>query len=185
VKASRFLARAFRADEDAAADAAKAFVRRRFHDATHHCWACRIGPPEASRQRVDDDGEPSGTAGAPILAALEAADVRDALIVVTRWFGGTKLGTGGLAHAYGNAARAALDAAPRRDVWLETLIVVECGWTDVGAVEAALAREGEGVRRCERAFDPSPRFDVALARSRAAAFREAIREATSGRARVG
>ncbi|MFN8177451.1 MAG: YigZ family protein [bacterium] len=119
------------------------------------------------------------------MAALEAAGVRDALIVVTRWFGGTKLGTGGLAHAYGDAARAALDAAPRRDVWLETLVLVDCAWSDVGAVEAVLAREGERVRRCDRTFDPSPRFAAALVRSRADAFREAIREATSGRARLG
>ena len=99
MKASRFLARAFRADDEAAADTAVAGVRRRFHDASHHCWAFRLGPPERLLERASDDREPKGTAGAPILAALTAADVSDALVVVTRWFGGTKLGTGGLVRS--------------------------------------------------------------------------------------
>lgn len=184
VTASRFLAQAFRAGDDDAADAALAAVRRRHHDATHHAWARRLGPPGTSRERADDDGEPSGTAGAPILAAIAAADVHDALVVVTRWFGGTKLGTGGLARAYGDAARAALDAAPRREMWREARLVAECAWGDVGAVEAVLAREGDGVRRCVRDFAAGPRFDLIVVQSRAAGVRDALREATAGRARM-
>lgn len=184
VKASRFLARAFRADDAATADATVADVRRRFHDASHHCWALRVGAPEHTIERSDDDHEPSGTAGPPILAAISGAGIRDTLVVVTRWFGGTKLGTGGLVRAYGDAAHAALDAAPRRDVWLEVLLVVECAWPDVGAVEAVISREGERVRSCTRAFTGAPRFEVAVVRSRAKEFRDAVREATSGRGRV-
>jgi putative IMPACT (imprinted ancient) family translation regulator len=160
-------------------------VRRRFHDASHHCWAARTGPPGGVVERGDDDREPKGTAGPPILAAIGSAGLGDVLVVVSRWFGGTKLGTGGLVRAYGEAARAALDAAPRRDVWLAERLLVECGWPDVGAVEAVLAREGERVRRCAREFSGTPRFDVDVVRSRAHALREALREATSGRARVG
>ena len=184
VKASRFLGRAFRADDRAAADEALGAVRRRFHDATHHCWALRLGPPDEALERAEDDGEPGGTAGAPILAAIAAAHLHDTLVVVTRWFGGTKLGTGGLVRAYGEAARAALDAAPRRTIWQEAALVIECPWTDVGAVEAVLAREGERIRRCERDFSGMPRFDVTVVRSRAGALHEALREATSGRARL-
>lgn len=182
-KASRFLARAFRTDDETAADEALTALRRRFHDATHHCWARRLGEPGAAREHDDDDGEPGGTAGAPILAAIVGADVYGALVVVTRWFGGTKLGTGGLVRAYGEAARLALAAAPRREVWRETLVAFECAWGDVGAVEAVLSREGAAVRGCERAFDPAPRFDVRLVRSRAEAFRASLVEATAGRAR--
>ena len=148
VKASRFLARVFRADDAATADAAVAGVRRRFHDASHHCWAFRVGAPESTLERSEDDHEPSGTAGPPILAAISGAGVRDALVVVSRWFGGTKLGTGGLVRAYGDSAHAALEAAPRRHVWLEARLVVECAWPDVGAVEAVIAREGQRVRSC-------------------------------------
>ncbi len=182
-KASRFLAQAFRTDDGTAADEALHALRRRFHDATHHCSARRLGEPGAVRETADDDGEPGGTAGAPILAAIAGADVYGVTVVVTRWFGGTKLGTGGLVRAYGEAARAALAAAPRREVWREARMTLACGWDDVGAVEAVLAREGAAVRGCERAFDPAPAFDVRVVRSRAGALRAALVEATAGRVR--
>lgn len=180
-KASRFLAQAFRTDDETAADEALRALRRRFHDATHHCSARRLGEPGAVRETADDDGEPGGTAGAPILAAIAGADVYGVTVVVTRWFGGTKLGTGGLVRAYGEAARAALAAAPRREVWREARVAFACGWDDVGAVEAVLSREGAAVRGCDRAFDPAPAFDVRIVRSRAAALRAALVEATAGR----
>jgi uncharacterized YigZ family protein len=183
VRASRFLAQAFRADDEAAAAAAVDLLRRRHHDATHHCWARRLGPPGETRERADDAGEPRLAAGAPILAAIAAAGLHDVLVVVTRWFGGTKLGSGGLARAYGDAARAALEATPRREVWRERLLRVECPWDDVGAVEAVLAREGDRVRSCVRDFSGTPRFEIGAARSGAEALRNALRDATSGRAR--
>lgn len=81
-------------------------LRREHPDATHHCWARRLGwPPE---EGSSDAGEPAGTAGVPILGVLRGAGLSDALVVVTRWFGGTKLGKGGLARAYAAAARAAV-----------------------------------------------------------------------------
>ncbi|HEX9668622.1 MAG TPA: YigZ family protein [Thermoanaerobaculia bacterium] len=88
------------------ARAALAALARRFPDATHHCWAWRLGDPP--RARSADAGEPAGTAGAPILRALAGAGLSDVLAVVVRWFGGTKLGKGGLARAYAAATRAAL-----------------------------------------------------------------------------
>src|SRR5690606_18787347 len=117
VRGSRFLGQAFRISSLEESAAAIAIIRRGYHDATHHCWALRLGPPETPFERSDDDGEPSGTAGAPILAVLRRAELFDALVVVTRSCGGTKLGTGGLARGYGEAARAALTAAPERFVW--------------------------------------------------------------------
>jgi putative IMPACT (imprinted ancient) family translation regulator len=185
VLASRFAAQAFRADDDDVGRALVDAIRRRYHDASHHCWASRLGEPGAVVDRADDAGEPGGTAGAPILAAIAHAGLHDTLVVVTRWFGGTKLGTGGLARAYGDAARAALEAAPRRELWREAVIVVECNWPDVGAVEAVLAREGRFVRRCTRDFAAAPRFEVAVLRGREGALRDAIREGTGARARVG
>lgn len=85
--------------------------QRRHHDATHHCsaWRLRGGP-----WRANDAGEPAGSAGAPILAAIDGAGLLDCMVVVTRWFGGTKLGVGGLVRAYGEAATLALQDAPRR-----------------------------------------------------------------------
>jgi len=86
-------------------------LRKSYHDATHHCWAYRTGWKGALRSRSSDDGEPSGTAGAPILASLEKRCVSDACLVVVRYFGGTKLGTGNLRRAYRASARLTLEAA--------------------------------------------------------------------------
>ncbi len=81
--------------------------RKEFHNATHNCWAYRLGGVDLFR--FNDDGEPSGTAGRPILQAIEAKNLHYILIVVTRYFGGTKLGPGGLIRAYHKAAAAVLD----------------------------------------------------------------------------
>jgi uncharacterized YigZ family protein len=182
-KGSRFLARALAVRDEEESAARLLAVRKRYHAATHHCWAHRLGPPESLFEKADDDGEPSGTAGIPILQALQSADVHGALVVVTRWFGGTKLGTGGLARAYGDAARQAVDAAPRRVIWREVVLEVTVGYADVGNVEAVLAREAGSVRGCKRTFDGDPRFLVRTLRSRAADLAAAITEATGGRAR--
>ena len=107
-KGSRHIGEAFPVTTEAAAQAALAAVRAREHAATHHVWAWRLGPDGAPR--ASDDGEPSGSAGQPTLREIEGRDLTDVVVVVTRYYGGTKLGTGGLARAYGQAAGAALDA---------------------------------------------------------------------------
>ena len=85
-------------------------LRKRFFDATHHCYAWRLGP-RGEAFRANDDGEPSGTAGKPILGQLLSNDLTDCLVVVVRYFGGTKLGVPGLIAAYKESAAAAIDAA--------------------------------------------------------------------------
>ena len=99
-------------------EAARAFInaiRAEMPDATHHVYAFKVGYGSSVIEGVSDDGEPTGTAGPPVLAVLRGADIGDAALVVTRYFGGTKLGTGGLVRAYGDAARDVLTAAPLRD----------------------------------------------------------------------
>jgi len=86
-------------------------IEKEFHSATHHCWAFRIGPGKDQHSRSSDSGEPSGTAGKPILSAIESQELSDTAVVVVRYYGGVKLGTGGLARAYRDAARAVLSAA--------------------------------------------------------------------------
>lgn len=89
-------------------------IRREHHKATHHCHAFRTGhPARTPRWGAADDGEPAGSAGLPILRAIEGSGLSDLAVVVVRWFGGVKLGTGGLARAYGGAACQALAACPR------------------------------------------------------------------------
>lgn len=85
-------------------------LARELPDATHHCWAWRLGDPP--RERAADAGEPSGTAGVPILQVLRGSGLSDVLAVVVRWYGGTKLGKGGLARAYAGATREAVALLP-------------------------------------------------------------------------
>ncbi|MFH2056196.1 MAG: YigZ family protein [bacterium] len=111
VNRSRFLATAIPVASRDAAEAAYQEVKREYYDATHNCFAYRIGLGEQPDFRYSDDGEPSGTAGKPIYEAINHFGLTDVLIVVTRYFGGIKLGTGGLARAYRDSARAVLEAA--------------------------------------------------------------------------
>jgi uncharacterized YigZ family protein len=185
VSRSRFVARLFHVTDEETATAALERVRRVHHAARHHCFALRLGAPGALRERADDAGEPAGTAGRPILARLARAELHDTLLVVSRYFGGIKLGTGGLSRAYGDAARAALDVAQVETVRLTTSLAVECAFDDVGLVEGVVARAGSDVDSVEREFASGPRLVLHVGRSRANDLSAAIVEATGGRARVG
>jgi putative IMPACT (imprinted ancient) family translation regulator len=111
VLGSRFVAQATPVQDEVAARAARDTLRGEFPDATHHCWAMSLWTPAGGRALSDDAGEPAGTAGAPILQAIRRAGVTNVVVIVARWFGGTKLGKGGLARAYRDASRAALETA--------------------------------------------------------------------------
>ena len=95
-------------------------IQKRHFDATHHCWAYRL----RDRSRSSDAGEPSGTAGKPILNAIEGADLHDVAVVVVRWFGGIKLGTGGLSRAYRDTAAETLKLAKPLDRYVYARIRV-------------------------------------------------------------
>jgi uncharacterized YigZ family protein len=184
-------------DGEAEASERVASVRRRYHDATHVCWAFRLAagvsspgedpaapPRDGPLERWSDAGEPSGTAGVPLLGALQRSGVFQALVVVTRYFGGTKLGTGGLVRAYGGAAAQAVDAAPRRVLWRATELTVSCGYEVLGAVEAVLRRFSGSLPSVRREFDEGPLFRIRVHRSLEESLRSALREATRGDARI-
>lgn len=115
--------------------------RRTYHDARHHCSAMVIGPRGDTRMS-SDDGEPGGSAGAPMLQALVGAGVSDVVAVVTRWFGGTLLGVGGLTRAYGDAVRQALADAGSVERSRLTIVEVALDHADAGRVEAAVRGRG-------------------------------------------
>ncbi len=116
-------------------------ARKEFWDARHHCSAFILGP-EGRVERSSDDGEPSGTAGAPMLDVLRGADLTDVVAVVTRWFGGTLLGAGGLVRAYSDAVRAAIDAATPMTMALTDEWAITVPHADAGRVESALRTDG-------------------------------------------
>jgi len=181
IKGSRFLGQAFHAPDLETGRRRLETVRKKYHGATHHCWAARVGEPGRVEERSDDDGEPSGTAGAPILAVLRGGEFHDGLVVVTRYFGGVKLGTGGLGRAYSEAARAALDRAPVVSGQQAVILAVEVGWDDLGSLETVLARSARDLFQVERDFGERPRLSLSVRRSLAAGFRETLLEALAGR----
>ena len=113
VSNSRFIATVGPAMSMDEAKALAARVRREYPDATHHVLACVIGHGNSVTMHCNDDGEPSGTAGRPALAVLKGSGLGDIAVVVSRYYGGTNLGTGGLTRAYGDAVRAVLTVLPR------------------------------------------------------------------------
>lgn len=156
-------------------------IRSRYSDAGHHCFAYRLGAGDDGF-RVSDDGEPGGTAGQPILNHIDGANLRNVVIVVTRYFGGTKLGKGGLIRAYGGTAGEAIAASAIVEVRETQTIVVECSYADQGAIEGIVrAMEAESI---QADFGAAVRLSVALPTEVVDAAIDAIVEATSGRAHV-
>ena len=178
VKHSRFLAQAAPVDTPADALAFLESVART--PATHHCWAYRIG----ADYRSADDGEPAGTAGRPILAAIDGQGFDRVIVVVTRWYGGVKLGAGGLVRAYGGTAAECLRTAPRVELVDYRELVVHAGFEDTGALHAALA--AHGAERIDEAFDAGGlRMRLRIRADRVEALSAHLRDATRNRARIG
>ncbi|SED51635.1 IMPACT family protein [Ruania alba] len=144
VKRSRFLCRLVRVtDEEEARDAVEQ-ARKEHWSARHHCSAFVLGPagePDQVR-RSNDDGEPSGTAGAPMLEVLTGRGLVDCVAVVSRYFGGVLLGAGGLVRAYSDAVTAATDAAHLVARQRRELLTVDLPHADAGRVEAELRKQG-------------------------------------------
>ncbi|UEJ83903.1 YigZ family protein [Brachybacterium halotolerans subsp. kimchii] len=140
-KKSRFLAQLHPVSSTEEADALLRAARAAHPGARHHCSALVLSEQATGSgpvQRSNDDGEPSGTAGMPILQALLHADLTDTLAIVVRWFGGVKLGAGGLVRAYTAAVEQALDGAPLLERVQRSEIALEVPFTDVGLAENAV-----------------------------------------------
>jgi uncharacterized YigZ family protein len=142
---SRFVAQASPAEH--IAQAAEFITLVRDSQATHNCWAYRVG----QAYRFSDDGEPGGTAGRPILQAIDSQGLDRVVVVVTRWYGGIKLGTGGLARAYGGSAAECLRLAERRAIVPMARLSLHCSFADVALMRARLRELGVLIE--QEAFD--------------------------------
>lgn len=143
IKRSRFITWIARAESEEEARDVVARARHEFPDARHHCSAFIVHIDGAVPvERSSDDGEPAGTAGKPMLDALRGSGLESAVAVVTRYFGGIKLGAGGLVHAYSESVSQALEAVPRAEKSLRELVGVDLPHADAGRIEADLRTHG-------------------------------------------
>ena len=168
----------------ASIEEAQAFIReigREFPDATHNCWAYVIGAPGTSdRIGLSDDGEPHGTTGRPMFTVLQHSGVGDIAAVVTRYYGGTKLGTGGLVKAYSGAVQQALEGTPRTMRITRTDVVVRVAYTAISAVQQMLPTFEAEIT--EETFGVDVMFRLRCPEERAVELRRAIADATRGQA---
>lgn len=148
--------------------------------ATHNCWAYRIG----TLYRFSDDGEPAGTAGRPILAAIGGQGYDQVVAVVTRWFGGIKLGAGGLVRAYGGAAAECLRLAPRQPLIAYCEVALGYPFEATGAVHATLAQFG-AEKLGEDFLAEGAVLRLRLPADRLDALKTHLRDATRNRVRFG
>ena len=177
VRKSRFLARAAPVES---IDAAIAFFARVHEaDATHNCWAYRIG----ASYRFNDDGEPGGTAGRPILQSIDGQALDRVAVVVARWFGGIKLGAGGLVRAYGGSAAECLRLAAKSPLVERVAVNVRCDFAAAGALRTRLA-EYDASKRAEHADAEAVELAIDLPAARVEAFTQLVRDLTRGRGRV-
>lgn len=178
VKRSRFLARLARVEDEQGARAVVEEARRRHHDAGHHCSAFVLGA-DGQVERSNDDGEPSGTAGTPMLDVLRGAGLSDVVAVVSRWFGGTLLGTGGLARAYGDAVRTALEGGRVVTRKRVTRVGVEVSPAEVGRLENDL--RSRDLRVVETRYDATATIILDLTSKQMSGVDDLLATLTSGR----
>lgn len=177
IRKSRFVAHASSVD---APEAALDFVAQVSDaSATHNCWAYRIG----QRYRFNDDGEPASTAGKPMLQAIDGQQLDRVVVVVTRWFGGIKLGAGGLARAYGGCAAECLRLAAKAEIIALATVEFMLPFALLPLLHARLA-EFQAVKLTERYESDGVILRVALPVDRVTAFGTLLADATRGRSAV-
>ncbi|RRD48465.1 YigZ family protein [Arachnia propionica] len=183
IKRSRFLTRLFRVTTEAEARAVIEGRRSAYFDARHHCSAFVLGP-DGRTARSSDDGEPAGTAGVPMLGVLNANALTDVVAVVTRYFGGIKLGAGGLVRAYSDAVAQAIQAAGTRRVELRSLLRIDVDFASIGHIEGALRTmvlpSGAGVVVDEVAWGDCAEVTVAIPATARDEFDAALAALSSG-----
>lgn len=163
-KSSKFLCYAFHVESEEEIAAHLEILRKRYYDATHHCYAWRLGP-FGERFRANDDGEPSSTAGKPILGQLLSREITNCLIVVVRYFGGTKLGVPGLIAAYKESAAAVLDEAKVVERTVDTTVKMEFSYVVMNDVMRIIKDEQPTI--VEQIFDNLCSMTLSIRNSKA------------------
>ena len=183
IKRSRFIATLAHAFTEEDAKAFISIIKKEFPDATHHCWAYIAGPPgDTARIGMSDDGEPHGTAGKPILTVLLHSEIGEIVAVVTRYFGGTKLGKGGLVRAYSGSVKNALAGLPakvKRNVITLTAIL---DYSRIVAVRQMI--DSFNAKIIEEIYEADVSFKIELPKNNKDRFIRAITDLTGGEIRI-
>ena len=178
IKRSRFVAQAWVVTDRGAVDTIVSDLRREHREAHHVAYAFVVGDARSQLLGLSDDGEPHGTAGRPILDILRGSDITDCLVTVVRYFGGTKLGTGGLVHAYGDAARGCLDdlaTETKRDLRVGS---VTCPYPLLTVVRTILLDLRAEISK--ETFNEAVTVDFLLERGSEDRLREALQDVSRG-----
>lgn len=183
IKRSRFIGTAGPASTVEEAQAFIDRLREHYSDATHNAWAFTVGIGDSAVRGMSDDGEPSGTAGQPILARIDGSDLGDLVVVVTRYYGGTKLGTGGLVRAYGGVAGEAIKALNVVEkVRMKHINLEDVHYSHYGPLRGII--EAHGGQVVEEEFGEAVYLRVLIPLDRLSPFAAAVRDATAGAIKV-
>ena len=178
IKGSRFIGRLYRVKDRDEAELKLEEVRKKYYDATHNCFAYTVGTDDNAVVRSSDDGEPSGTAGRPMLTVLESSGLKNVILIVSRYYGGTNLGTGGLIKAYTEAAKAAVNSAGIQIVEKRENVGFSYGY-DMTSLVMSILSKYECVTVSEE-FTDVPSIIVSVNRGYVADFSKEIFERSNG-----
>ncbi|MEE9553422.1 MAG: YigZ family protein [candidate division Zixibacteria bacterium] len=178
IKGSRFIGTA--APAETIEEAAKFIdeIKKEFHDATHNCWAWKVGIGKNQKYRYNDNGEPSGTAGQPILKAIDSTRISNVCVVVTRYFGGVKLGTGGLMRAYGQTAQSLLRSGTAVKKFAVKSVAFKIGFDFVNVIHLIIKNFSAETE--DSHYGEQITFKVNVRASKLTNFKNKLVEATNG-----
>lgn len=182
VKGSRFIGYAAPVQNEEAAHDYLLRLSKKYHDATHHCYAFQIGYGDKNIIRFSDAGEPSGTAGRPILNVITGDQLTDVICVVVRYFGGTKLGTGGLARAYGECASQTLKSAKTITKVLTQPVILSFDYNLTGQVMTVLSRLGILIEN--PVYDRETHLNIQVRYSKIDLLKNELIQATAGKIEI-
>lgn len=182
VKGSRFIGHAGPVQNKDEAVSFLNRITRKYHDATHHCYAYRLGYGSQSSFRYSDAGEPTGTAGKPILKTIDGQSLCNVICVVVRYFGGTKLGTGGLSRAYASCAKQTLETGVIQTCFPTNQFQIKFDYNDTGQVMAVISNfQGEIVGSH---YGTQTELVVQIQQSKASDFQNCLMDETRGKIQI-
>jgi len=183
VQGSKFIGQAFQVHSPEEATDRVSAVKQEYYDATHNCSAYQVGLGDEALFHYDDDGEPSGTAGQPIYQVIQGKELTNLVLVVTRYFGGTKLGTGGLIRAYGETARRTIESGRIIRQHLTTIFTIHTTYDDISEVMRSV--DAVGAIIIDQEYGEEIDLKVSVRQARAEKFRQTVKNLTGGRVNPG